>query len=175
MTSFISLMLIKAVCFICLLSFAVTAQGVDLLLNGQEPKQQENFDWSRYKKIWEDDIQFHGFFSQGLFHSSGNNVFGKSKNSVSSGLTELGLNVSYQMLNNLSFAAQGLYRRAGAGTGDGGEVTLDYAFVDIMLLNFPDGRLGVRGGRIKNPWGLYNETRDVAFTHPTIFLPVIYF
>jgi hypothetical protein len=29
--------------------------------------------------------------------------------------------------------------------------------------------------RIKNPWGLYNETRDVAFTHPTIILPLTYF
>ena len=36
-------------------------------------------------------------------------------------------------------------------------------------------RIGVRGGRIKNPWGLYNETRDVAFTRPTILLPLAYF
>jgi hypothetical protein len=112
--------------------------------------------------------QFHGFLSQGLFSTSGNNVYGKSKNSVSAGLTEIGLNISYRALKNLSFAAQGLYRRAGATTGDAGEVTLDFGFVDLNLLNLQEGRIGVRGGRIKNPWGLYNETRDVAFTHPTI-------
>jgi hypothetical protein len=94
---------------------------------------------------------------------------------VSAGLTEVGLNIFYRALKNLSFAAQGLYRRAGATTGDAGEVTLDFGSVDLNLLNLQEGRIGVRGGRIKNPWGLYNETRDVAFTHPTIILPLTYF
>jgi hypothetical protein len=136
---------------------------------------EEGFDWEPYRKVWQDDVQFHGFLSQGLFHSSGNNVFGKSKGSVSAGLTEIGLNMSYQALNNLSFAAQGLYRRAGESTGREGDLSLDYGFVDLTLINFQDLRIGVRGGRIKNAWGLYNETRDVSFTHPTIFLPLIYF
>ncbi len=158
---------------LCALSFSVNAQQVDTTSDVE--LQQETFNWSALKKTWEDDIQFHGFFSQGLFHSTGNNVYGKSKNSVSAGLTELGLNISYHALNNLSFAAQGLYRRAGESTGSAGEVTLDFAFVDLTVLNLSDTRIGIRAGRIKNPWGLYNETRDVAFTHPTIFLPLLYF
>ena len=113
--------------------------------------------------------------SQGLFHSTGNNVYGHSKNSVSAGLTEVGVNVSYQALDNLSFAVQGLYRRAGANTGDWGGVSLDFAFFDYTFFRHSHGRIGVRGGRVKNPWGLYNETRDVSFTHPTIFLPLTYF
>ncbi|MCK5356094.1 MAG: hypothetical protein KAJ63_13330, partial [Methyloprofundus sp.] len=145
---------------LCALSFSVNAQQVDTTSDVE--LQQETFNWSALKKTWEDDIQFHGFFSQGLFHTTGNNVFGQSKNSVSAGLTELGLNISYQALNNLSFVAQGLYRRAGESTGDQGELSLDYAFVDITLLDFSSGRIGVRGGRVKNPWGFYNETRDVA-------------
>jgi len=135
----------------------------------------KEFNWSDYKKPWMDDFQVHGFLSQGLFSSSGNNVYGKSKDSVSAGSTELGLNLSYQALNNLSFAVQGLYRRAGEITGSEGEVSLDFAFIDYTFFRHNKGRLGVRGGRVKNPWGLYNETRDVASTHPTIFLPLAYF
>jgi len=158
-----------------LLSFSVCAQEISSESIMDAPTQEENKLWEGVKKTWRDDIQFHGFLSQGLFSSSGNNVYGQSKDSVSADSTEMGLNVSYQALNNLSFAVQGLYRRAGAITGDAGEVTLDFAFFDLNLLNLQEGRIGVRGGRIKNPWGLYNETRDVAFTHPTIFLPLAYF
>jgi len=159
----------------CLFPLSVCAQEIVSESVIDTPAQEENRLWESVKKTWKDDIQFHGFLSQGLFSSSGNNVYGKSKDSVSAGLTEVGLNVSYQALNNLSFSAQGLYRRAGANTGDAGEATLDFAFFDLNVLNFQGARIGIRGGRIKNPWGLYNETRDVAFTHPTIFLPLAYF
>ncbi|NOR81097.1 MAG: hypothetical protein GQ529_09755 [Methyloprofundus sp.] len=175
MKTFISLMLGKLVYFLCIFSFSVSAQQVELEPVKLEPIQQENFNWPALKKAWDDDIQFHGFLSQGLFSSTGNNVYGKSIDSISAGLTELGLNISYQALNQLSFAAQGLYRRAGENTGSGGNVTLDCAFIDFTFFNFDNGRIGIRGGRVKNPWGLYNETRDVAFTHPTIFLPLTYF
>jgi hypothetical protein len=121
-----------------------------------------------------EDIQFHGFLTQGLFHSSDNNVFGQSDDGISPGLTEIGVNVNYQPMDNLRFAAQGLYRRA--GDVDTGSVRLDFGLADLTLLEYGSGKLGIRGGRIKNPFGLYNETRDVAFTHPTILLPQgIYF
>ena len=174
MNRFITLMLTNI--FIAfLLSFSVCAQEISSESIMDVPTQEENKLWEGVKKTWRDDIQFHGFLSQGLFSTSGNNVYGQSKDSVSADSTEMGLNVSYQALNDLSFAVQGLYRRAGANTGDAGEVTLDFGFVDLNLLNLQGGRIGVRGGRIKNPWGLYNETRDVAFTHPTILLPLAYF
>lgn len=135
----------------------------------------DDFSWSNLRKPWMDDFQVHGFFSQGLFSSSGNNVYGKSKDSVSAGLTEVGLNLSYQALNNLSFAIQGLYRRAGESTGSEGDFGLDYAFMDYTFFTHEQGRFGARAGRVRVPWGLYNETRDVAATHPTIFLPLAYF
>lgn len=121
-----------------------------------------------------EQIQFHGFMTQGFFHSSNNNVYGQSDDGISPGLTEIGLNVNYQPLDRLRFAAQGLYRRA--GEVDTGSVRLDYGLVDLTILEHNSGKLGLRGGRIKIPFGLYNETRDVAFTHPTILLPQgIYF
>ncbi len=168
-------MLSKLAYSLCLFSVIANAQDIKTSVDSQQSLPLDGFDWSHIKKAWDEDVQFHGFLSQGLFHTSGNNVFGKSKNSVSAGLTEVGLNISYQVFNPLSFAAQGLYRRAGKNTGVRGEVTLDYAFFDYTFLNFDKGRIGIRGGRVKNPWGLYNETRDVAFTHPTISLPRVYF
>lgn len=125
-------------------------------------------------KFLPEELQFHGFLTQGFFHTSDNNVFGQSDDGISPGQTEIGLNVNYQPFDRLRFAAQGLYRRA--GDVDPGSVRLDCGLVDFTLLNFESGKVGLRGGRIKIPFGLYNETRDVAFTHPTILLPQgIYF
>lgn len=121
-----------------------------------------------------DVVQMHGFLTQGFFHSSDNNIYGQSDDGISPGLTEIGANLSYQALDNLTLAAQGLYRRA--GDVDPGSVRLDYGLVDLTLYRFETGRFGIRGGRIKIPYGLYNETRDVSFTHPGILLPQgIYF
>jgi len=121
-----------------------------------------------------EEIQLHGFLTQGFFHSSDNNVYGQSDDGISPGLTEIGLNAAYQPFNRLRFAAQGLYRRAGAV--DDSSVRLDYGLADLTLLTYKSGQIGIRGGRIKIPFGLYNETRDVPFTHPTILLPQgIYF
>jgi len=119
------------------------------------------------------DFQVHGFLSQALFSSSGNAIYGKSINSVSAGLTEIGLNISYQASDVLRFSAQGLYRRAGAINPS--SVRLDYGFADYTFFRHQQGHIGIRGGRIKNPWGFYNELRDVAFTYPTILLPLLYF
>jgi hypothetical protein len=121
-----------------------------------------------------EEIQFHGFLTQGFFHSSDNNVFGQSDDGISPGLTEIGLNAAFQPFNRLRFAVQGLYRRA--GDIDPGSIRLDFGLADLTLFNYKNGRIGIRGGRIKIPFGLYNETRDVPFTHPTILLPQgIYF
>ncbi|MEQ1545496.1 hypothetical protein [Methyloglobulus sp.] len=125
-------------------------------------------------KLLPDEVQIHGFLTQGFFHTSDNNVYGQSDDGISPGLTEIGVNASYQPFSKLRFAAQGLYRRAGAV--DRGSVRVDYGLADLTLFEYDSGKVGIRGGRIKNPFGLYNETRDVAFTHPTILLPQgIYF
>ncbi len=121
-----------------------------------------------------ENVQIHGFMNQAFFHSSDNNVYGQSDDGISPGLTEIGLNVNYQPFDRLRLAAQGLYRRS--GDVDTGSVRLDYGLADLTVFDYDRGKIGLRGGRIKIPFGIYNETRDVAFTHPTIFLPQgIYF
>ncbi|RDH87164.1 MAG: hypothetical protein DIZ77_18610 [endosymbiont of Seepiophila jonesi] len=63
-----------------------------------------------------------------------------------------------------------------AGEMQDGSLSLDYGLLDYNFANFDNGNLGLRLGRVKTPIGLYNDTRDVAFTRPTNFLPQsIYF
>ncbi len=124
-----------------------------------------------------DTFQVHGFASQALITTSDNDFFGNTDDNVSLGFTELGLNVSVRPLPRLQLSAQGLSRRAGKGDeGHDGSIQLDYALADFSLISNETNQFGIRLGRIKNPLGLYMDTRDVAFTRPSIFLPQsIYF
>ncbi len=118
-------------------------------------------------------LQLHGFASQAVVATSDNRLFGNSAD-TSFDFTELGLNASYQVEPSLLVAGQILARRAGEMYD--GTPSLDYGLVDYRFLSETTHHLGVRVGRIKNPFGLYNETRDVPFTRPGIFLPqVIYY
>ncbi len=120
------------------------------------------------------DLQIHGFASQGYIATSDNNVFGHSENGGSFGLTEAGLNASVRPLPRLLVSAQVLSRRA--GVGNSGTPRLDYGFLDYRLYSQEVNQFGIRVGRLKNPFGFYNDTRDVAFTRPGILLPQsIYF
>ena len=77
-------------------------------------------------------------------------------------------------LTNLQFSVQGISRWAGKGST--GNVRLDYGFMDYTYYSGETGQLGIRLGRMKNPLGFYNDTRDVPFTRPSILLPQsIYF
>jgi len=120
-----------------------------------------------------DTLRIHGFASQGYLHSSENNFYGSSQNG-SFDFTELGANVSYSPFSEIHLSAQALSRRA--GESNDGDVRLDYGLVDYRFYSEEKMRGGIRIGRIKNPLGLYNDTRDVAFTRPSILLPQsIYF
>ncbi len=122
------------------------------------------------------NLQIHGFFSQGWLKSSdNNNVFGPSSSSSGSfDFREIGLNASMRPLTNLQFSAQMMSRTAGEGSP--GNIRLDYGFIDYTYFTGEASKLGIRLGRMKTPLGLYNDTRDVAFTRPSILLPQsIYF
>lgn len=122
------------------------------------------------------NLQIHGFASQSWLKSSGNNnVFGKSASDDGSfDFRELGLNASMRPLPKLQFSAQMLSRWAGKGSP--GNIRLDYGFLDYTIFSGETNQLGIRLGRMKNPIGFYNDTRDVPFTRPSILLPQsIYF
>lgn len=122
---------------------------------------------------WPEDLQLHGFLSQGFVKTSDNRFYGPSDDG-SWDFREIGANLSYQPRPDLLLAGQLLSRTAGDMYV--GRVRVDYALVDYAPVMNQDKRAGLRVGRLKNPLGLYNDTRDVPFTRPSIFLPQsIYF
>lgn len=123
-----------------------------------------------------DTLQVHGFLSQALVISDHNNFFGPSSHDQGSlQYTELGANVSLRPHSDVLVAAQVLSRRAG-GEGSDARPVLDYGVIDYQMLSSQRRNLGLQLGRFKNPFGFYNQTRDVAFTRPSILLPQsIYF
>lgn len=120
-----------------------------------------------------DQLQLHGFASQAAIKTTANRFYGDSQD-TSLDFTEIGLTASWRLNPRLLLAGQVLSRRAGDMSD--GWPKVDFALADIRLSSSDSYRLGLRIGRIKNRLGLYNETRDVPFTHPGIFLPqVVYF
>jgi hypothetical protein len=120
------------------------------------------------------DFQMHGFASQGYTYTSGNDFFGNSQGDGSLEFTEVGLNVLGHPFPNLLLAVQGIYRDT-AGS-DEEDFRLDYANFDLSWPVRDNVTLGIRAGRVKNPFGLYNEARDVVWTRPSVLLPQsIYF
>ncbi|MBE7526672.1 MAG: hypothetical protein HS120_03380 [Burkholderiales bacterium] len=121
-----------------------------------------------------DLFKLNGFLSQGYIKTDKNNFFGHSDNSGSFDFREIGLTASLRPSPKLQLSGQLLHRRAGVGSAGG--IRIDYGFLDYNFINTPSTELGVRLGRMKNPFGFYNDTRDVPFTRPTILLPQsIYF
>lgn len=115
-----------------------------------------------------ESVQVHGFLSQAAAISDHNNLGGKSSDGVAFDLRELGGNISWLPDPDWLLSAQVLMRWA--GKTDDGDLRLDYAFID-RTLTFGEDQVGVQLGKIKNPSGLYNTTRDVAHTRPGILMP----
>lgn len=111
--------------------------------------------------------QLHGFAAQAFALSEGANYVGDSHDG-SFEFYELGLNGS-AAYGPLTGSAQALVRRF--GEQDDGDLRLDYAFLDYRVLSRMDLSAGVRAGRVKNYYGLFNDSRDVIFTRPGILLP----
>ncbi|MCB1738225.1 MAG: hypothetical protein KDI42_08885 [Gammaproteobacteria bacterium] len=113
-------------------------------------------------------VQVHGFVSQSVAHTSANRFAGSSTD-TSYAFRSMAINASYQADPDLLFAVElGSHR---FGNSNHGTPQIDYALVDYRVLDLANSQLGLRAGRVKNPIGLYNETRDVPTTMPSILLP----
>jgi hypothetical protein len=114
------------------------------------------------------ETQFQAFAAQGFVLTDHYDYFGDSQDGELD-YHELGASVAFQFVPNLT-ASAGVFLRD-AGTADDDEPRLNFALVDYRVLSSPAFDLGIRAGRVKNPHGFYNETRDVVFTRPSILLP----
>lgn len=109
-------------------------------------------------------VSIHGFISQGFLLSDANDVYTKSREG-SFQFNELGLAFSVLLSNRLHVGMQALSRDLGEQSNNA--VELDWAFADYRWKDW----LGFRGGLLKMPWGIYNETRDIDMLRTSIFLP----
>lgn len=117
--------------------------------------------------------QWHGFVTQGFSQTSANQVYGDSQGSGSWDFREIGVNGSHRQADDL-FSGQVLSREAGPMNDS--SIKVDFLLWDHRLYQVDGDLSGIRIGRVKNPLGFYNATRDVASTRPSIMLPQsIYF
>ena len=120
-----------------------------------------------------ENLEVHGFATQGFVKTSANSFFGDSEDG-SFDFTELGVNATLEPTPRVRLSGQLLSRNAGKMYS--GSPVVDFALADVSVRSTEKESLAFVAGRIKNPLGLFNETRDVAFTRPGVFLPqVVYF
>lgn len=116
-----------------------------------------------------DNYQVHGFITQGYTYTTDNNFFGESSDNGSLEFSEIGINLSGNLTQRIFASAQLISRRTGAFYD--GSPQIDYAMLDFNLATEADWLGGIRLGRMKNPYGLYNDGRDAAVTRNGILLP----
>ncbi|MBI9092521.1 MAG: hypothetical protein JEZ12_25170 [Desulfobacterium sp.] len=113
-----------------------------------------------------ESVQIHGFLSQGYLKSDNNDaLFAKTSSSGTFEFNEFGLNIASQVNDNLRVGMQLLSRDMG-DIGNN-EVEIDWAYGDYNYRNW----LGLRAGKMKTPYGLYNQSRDIDAARTCILLP----
>lgn len=108
--------------------------------------------------------EVHGFLSQGLVLSTKNNYLVESKRG-NADFTEVGLNLTEHLTDNLRTGVQLFSRRL--GTDGAFAARFDWFYLDYTVANW----LSVKVGRIKIPFGLYNATSDIDSARIPILLP----
>ena len=113
----------------------------------------------------EDDLVLHGFVSQGYLNTSRNQYLMPRSVNGTAAYTEAAINLSTQPTDRLRVGIQFLGRNFGATGND--QVLIDWAYGDYRWKD----QLGIRAGKVKMPFGLHNEGRDVDMLRTSIFLP----
>jgi hypothetical protein len=109
-------------------------------------------------------VEVHGFVSQGFILSSGSNYLARSRRG-SFEFTEVGINFTSVISDNLSVGMQ-LFSRDLGPIGNY-RPQFDWFYLDYRLKDW----FGIRAGRTKLPFGLYNDTSDIDAARVPILLP----
>ncbi len=109
-------------------------------------------------------IDVHGFVSQGFILSTKNEYLAHSKRG-SVEFSEIGLNLTKSLSDDLRFGVQFFAHDLGPiGNYD---PQVDWFYLDYRRWDW----LGIRLGRTKMPFGLYNEVNDIDVARVPILLP----
>lgn len=109
-------------------------------------------------------MEIHGFVSQGFIASSGSNYLADSKRG-SFEFSEVGINFSKQLTERMRVGVQ-LFTRDLGPLGNY-RTRFDWFYLDYRFWDW----LGVRAGRTKLPFGLYNESSDIDAARVPVLLP----
>lgn len=109
-------------------------------------------------------LQVHAFVSQGFIKSSTNNYLTSSQRG-SFEFTEVGINVTKDLVDDLRIGVQ-LFAR---DVGPLGQYApqFDWYYLDYRFRDW----LGVRAGRTKIPFGLYNDSSEIDSARVPVLLP----
>jgi hypothetical protein len=110
-------------------------------------------------------VEIHGFASQGFILTSSNNYLADNTTHGSFQYSEIGLNFTKPLVDKLSLGLQ-LFAQDLGPTGNY-DAKMDWFYLDYHWQDW----LGFRAGRVKIPFGLYNEINDVDSARTAVLLP----
>ena len=117
-----------------------------------------------------DSLVLHGFASQGIVYTSGNEfINGSTSGSFDFG--QVGLNGYWQLHPRLSVAAQMVSRNVGDGKENEEDLDFDYLQLKANVLSGINNSANAILGWYKIPFGIYGEHRDLPMIYNSIFLP----
>ena len=109
-------------------------------------------------------VEIHGFVSQGFIASTANNYLANSRRG-SFEFSEVGINFSKQLTERMRLGVQ-LFTHDLGPLGNY-RTRFDWFYLDYRFWDW----LGVRAGRTKVPFGLYNESSDIDAARVPVLLP----
>jgi hypothetical protein len=110
-------------------------------------------------------LDVHGIASQGFLVTTGNEYLVPDSKRGSFQLSEIGLNFSKALTDRLRFGVQFFAQNFGAAGNYTPQV--DWFYLDYRWKNW----LGLRAGRLKIPFGLYNDVNDIDSARVPVLLP----
>lgn len=110
------------------------------------------------------EVQVHGFVSEGFAYTNNNNYLSMNT-SKGAFFTEGGFNMSARITDKFRVGAQ-VYIRDVGQFGDW-QPELDWAMGDYKFASW----FGVRAGKVKTTFGLYNDSQDLEFLQTWALLP----
>lgn len=108
--------------------------------------------------------EFHGFVSQGFLYTTANNYLARSKNG-SFEFADVAFNVTVPLSDTVRMGMQ-LFARDLGPLGNYG-AKMDWYYLDYRWSDW----LGLRAGRVKLPFGLYNDASDADSARNAVLLP----
>ena len=110
-------------------------------------------------------IVVHAYVSQGFLFTSNNNYLSMNSSAGSPQWTDAAVNISHSFADNLRIGMQlHMYQ---LGQFGGSNVMVDWALGDYRV----NDHFGIRAGKVKMVWGLFNDSQDIDAVFLWILLP----